>query len=271
MRILFLGDIMGRSGREAVETHLPTLKEKLNPDVIIINGENAAHGCGITSKICQSLYDIGAHCITMGNHTWDQRELLLTIDKDPYIVRPLNLPEGTPGKGFCLRELENGQRILIVNVLGQLSMDLYNSPFESLQKLLDRYQLKRDVDAIFVDFHAEATSEKMAAGYCFDGKITALIGTHTHIPTADAQILPKGTAVQCDAGMCGDYNSVIGIDTAFPIQRFTRKYTVDKKKPADGEGTVCGVFIVSNDKTGLAESIEPVRVGPRLHNIMPTT
>ena len=267
MRILFIGDVMGRSGRDAVQAHLPVLREKLQPDVVICNAENAAHGFGINKKICEDLYALGVDCVTTGNHIWDQREILLTIDQDPKLLRPANFPKGTPGRGFNLYTLKD-RKILVVNLMGRVFMDTLDDPFAAMAEILKSYKLGANADAIFVDFHAETTSEKMAFAHCFDGQVTAVIGTHTHIPTADCQIFDGGTAFQADAGMTGDYNSVIGVKKDVPILRFTRKLPTDKMQPAEGEATLCGTLIDTSDN-GLAKSIAPVRIGGRLQSSLP--
>lgn len=269
MRILFIGDVMGRTGRDAMTNHLPRLKKELQADVVIINGENAAHGIGITGKICESLYESGADCITTGNHIWDQREIIPYIDKDPKLLRPLNFPEGTVGNGFYIHEVSGGGRIMIVNAMARLFMDPMDDPFRALHDLVGKYPLKRSVQAIFVDFHGEATSEKMAMGHYLDGRISGLVGTHTHVPTADHHIMAQGTAYQTDAGMTGDYDSVIGVRKDIPIHRFTKKTPSERMVPSDGEATICGTFIETSDATGLAKNIAPVRVGGKLHPVMP--
>lgn len=269
MRILFLGDLMGRSGREAVEKHLPDLKDKLKPDVVIANGENAAHGKGITKKICTGLYELGVDCITSGNHIWDQRDIILQIDNDPKLLRPANFPQGTPGKGSYVHECADGRKILIANFMGRLFMDPMDDPFAAVNHLLEDYKLGQNVDAIFVDFHGETTSEKMAFTYMIDGRVSCVVGTHTHIPTADAHVFPEGTAFQADAGMCGDYDSVIGVPKHIPITRFSKKMPTERMVPADGEGTLCGIFVETDDKSGLAKDIAPVIVGPYLRNTFP--
>lgn len=269
MRILFIGDVVGRSGRDVLQKNLPSLKEKLKTDVVIVNGENAAHGIGITEKICKQFYEWGVDCITTGNHVWDQRDIILYIDKDPKLLRPVNYPSTTPGQGVYKHILPDGRTVLIINVMGSLFMSPLDEPFAAVDGVLKDVQLGKSADVIFVDVHAEATSEKMAMAHHLDGKISAIIGTHTHIPTADAQILPGGTAFQADAGMTGDYDSVIGMQKEIPIQRFVRKMPTDRLKPAEGEGTLCGTFIETDDKTGLAKSIAPVRVGPRLQESVP--
>lgn len=269
MRILFIGDVMGRSGREAVAKHLPVLREKLRPDVVIVNAENSAHGAGITGKICEELYALGVDCVTSGNHAWDQRDIILYIDKDPKLLRPANFPPGTPGKGDTLHVLEDGRKILIANFMGRLFMDPLDDPFQGVKELLKRHRLGHNADAIFIDFHAETTSEKMAFAQMLDGQVSAVVGTHTHIPTADAQVLPGGTAFQTDAGMSGDYDSVIGVRKDIPIARFSRKMPTERMSPADGEGTLCGTLIVTDNRTGLAKRIGPVIAGPRLDNRTP--
>lgn len=266
MKILFIGDIAARPGREALATHLPALKAELVPDVVIVNGENAAHGIGINEKICKEFWDLGTHVVTLGNHAWDQREVIPYIEREPRLIRPINYPPLTPGKGAYIHTLADGRKILVVNAMGRLYMDPLDDPFAALDQIARAHPLGRSVNAIFIDFHAEASSEKMALAHYLDGKVSAVVGTHTHIPTADAQILPSGTAFQCDAGMSGDYNSVIGMNPNTPIMRFTRKISMEKLSPTDGEGTLCGVFIETDDKTGRAVSIRPVRRGPRLHN-----
>jgi metallophosphoesterase (TIGR00282 family) len=269
MRILFIGDVMGRSGREAVEKHLPDLRRKLTPDVIICNAENAAHGFGINKKICEELYALGVDCVTTGNHIWDQREIILSIDQDPKLLRPVNFPKGTPGRGSYLHTVRDGRKILIVNAMGRVFMDALDDPFAALAEIVKANRLGGQVQAIFLDFHAEATSEKMAIAHYLDGQVSAVVGTHTHIPTADCQILPGGTAFQADAGMTGDYDSVIGVRKDIPILRFTRKMPTEKMQPADGEATLCGTWIETDDKTGKAVRIEPVRVGGRLQQSLP--
>ena len=271
MRILFLGDIVGRTGRDGLVKHLPDLKARLKPDVIIVNGENAAGGYGITDKIAQEFFALGVHCITTGNHAWDQKEMLRTINNEPRILRPLNYPDGTPGRGLYLHSLPDGRKILIVNVMAHLHMNpTLDDPFATMEKLVAQHRLGTSANAIFVDFHAEATSEKMAFGHIFDGRVSAVIGTHTHIPTADDQILPKGTAYMTDAGMCGDYDSIIGMKKEGSIWKFTRKLpTGEKNSPAEGEATLCGALIVTDKTSGLAQSIQPLRIGGKLFQVVP--
>ena len=270
MRILFFGDIMGRSGRDGLALHLPRLKSALKPDVIIANAENAAAGFGLTDKIAQDFYQLGVDCLTTGNHIWGQKELIGTIDRDPRLLRPLNYPEGTPGRGSYIHSLPGGQKILIANVMARVFMEpVLDDPFAATEKLLAAHRLGAGVQAIFIDFHGETTSEKMAFSHVVDGRVSAVVGTHTHVPTADEQILAKGTAYISDAGMCGDYDSVIGMKKEPSIWRFTRRIPGERFSPAEGEATVCGVFIETNDATGLATSIEPIRVGGKLRERMP--
>jgi metallophosphoesterase (TIGR00282 family) len=268
MRLLFCGDLVGRSGREIVLQQLPELRRRLQLDFVIVNGENAAGGFGITRKICEELYEAGADVVTGGNHSWDQKEMLAFIDSEPRLLRPLNFPPGTPGRGAGL--FTAGQRkVLVINVMGRLFMDPLDDPFQAVEQTLNRYRLGATVDAIVVDIHAEATSEKMAMGHALDGRVSLVVGTHTHVPTADAQVLPGGTAYQTDAGMCGDYNSVIGMDKQVPIQRFTRKLPTERLSVAQGPGTLCGVFVETDDRSGLARRVEAVRIGERLQEQIP--
>lgn len=269
MRILFIGDVMGRSGRDALAKHLPDLRARLKPDVVIVNGENAAHGIGITSDICKEFYAIGTDVITTGNHVWDQREIIPYIDRDPKLLRPINYPKGTPGKGFVVHQTPGGQKILVINAMARLFMDAMDDPFAAVNDLLGTYPLGGMVNAIFLDFHGEASSEKMAMAHYLDGRISVVVGTHTHCPTADVQIFDGGTAYQTDAGMTGDYNSVIGMKREVPIHRFTRKMASERLSPAEGEGTVCGLFVETDNKTGLALNAGAVRIGPRLKPELP--
>lgn len=264
MKILFLGDIVGRDGREAVVSALPGLRRDLKLDAVIANAENAAHGFGITPQICTDLYAAGVDCITTGNHVWDQREIIPYIGSDPRLIRPLNYPEATPGRGFYIIQTPHGHKILVTNVMGRLFMDALDDPFAGIDRLLKMHRLGADVQAIVVDIHAEANSEKMAMGYFCDGRASLVVGTHTHIPTADVQILPQGTGYQTDAGMCGSYDSVIGMDASLAVQRFVRKMPGERLRPAEGPVTLCGVVIDVDPKTGRCQSIMPLRQGGRL-------
>jgi 2',3'-cyclic-nucleotide 2'-phosphodiesterase len=262
---MFLGDVVGRCGRDAVALHLPALRERYLPDVVIVNGENAAHGFGITEDIYTVLREAGADAVTLGNHAFDQREALVFIEREDRLVRPLNWPGNCPGRGMTMIETEKGRRVLVINAMGRVMIEpQLDDPFVAIERALDSCRLRKDCDAIFLDFHAEATSEKMAMGHFVDGRASAIVGTHTHAPTADHQILPGGTAFLSDAGMCGDYNSVIGMDKAEPLQRFLRKLPVERMKPAEGEATVCGLAVETNDATGLAVNVAPFRIGGRL-------
>ncbi|MBT3558038.1 MAG: YmdB family metallophosphoesterase, partial [Rhodospirillales bacterium] len=227
MRILICGDVVGKSGRDAVHKHLPHAIEKLDVDFTIVNGENAAHGYGITRKICDGFFDLGVDAITTGNHVWKQKEIISWIGEEPRVLRPLNFPEGTPGKGATQFEARGGQRIMVVHPMGRQFMEPSDDPFAAVDDALRNYRLGKaasgNLDAIVVDIHAEATSEKMGMAHYLDGRVSAVVGTHTHIPTADAQILPGGTAFQTDLGMCGDYNSVIGMKKEAAIERFTTR------------------------------------------------
>src|SRR5438552_3923819 len=260
---------MGRAGRDAVRSRLPQLKRDLAVDLAIVNAENAAHGFGLTERLAGEIYDAGADILTTGNHVWDQRELIAYIPKDGRLLRPANFPEGTPGAGWCLHELAGGRSVLVVNLMGRLFMDALDDPFARLAALLAQYRLGAGATAIVVDFHAEATSEKMAFGHFADGRVSAVLGTHTHVPTADAQILPGGTAFISDAGMCGDYDSVIGLQKAASVRRFVTKLPGEKPQPAEGEATLCGVLVGIDDASGLARRIEPVRFGGRLAPYLP--
>ncbi len=270
MRILFFGDVVGRSGREALNKHLPVLKKKLGADFAIVNGENSASGFGISEQIVKALLNVGADVITCGDHCFDQPETKFFINQYPQMLRTLNMPVQLPGRGYNIYDLPRGKKILVIHLLAQLFVKFQvNCPFQAVTELLEKYKLGKDVDYIFVDFHGEATSEKMAMGQYLDGKVSAVIGTHTHVPTSDHQVLVKGTAYQTDAGMCGDYDSVIGFQKEVSIPSFLNKVRSEKMKPAEGEGTVCGVAIDLDDNSGLATSIKPIRVGGKLSEILP--
>jgi 2',3'-cyclic-nucleotide 2'-phosphodiesterase len=270
MKILFFGDIIGRSGRDALASRLPDLRQSLGVDFVVANGENAAHGFGITAKIADELFESGVDVITLGNHSWDQREMIGHIDQEPRLLRPLNYPPATPGRGAHIYTLPKGRKIMVVQVMGRLFMDPLDDPFAALERELARTRMgPGGVDAILVDVHCEASSEKMALGHFCDGKVSAVVGSHTHVPTADAQILPRGTAYQTDAGMCGDYDSVIGMQKAAAIARFVRKMPGERLTPAEGVATICGILVETCDKTGLATRIVPLRQGPRLIETLP--
>ncbi|MCH4022980.1 MAG: YmdB family metallophosphoesterase [Acetobacter sp.] len=269
MRLLFLGDIVGRSGREAVLSRLPSLREKLRLDVVIVNGENASHGFGLSPAIARELMEAGADVITLGNHAWDRRDLIGEIGGMSRVIRPLNFPPGTPGQGHVMVELADGRKLLAVNVMGRLFMDPLDDPFRMTQELLSRHRLGVTMQAAVIDIHAEASSEKWSFAHAFDGQVSLVVGTHTHTPTADHRILSGGTAFQSDAGMCGDYDSVIGMQKAAAVARFIRKMPGERLQPAEGEGTVAGLMVETDDATGLARRVAPLRQGGLLAQTMP--
>ena len=270
MRILFIGDIVGRSGRAVLLERLPRLVRDWRLDFVAVNGENAAGGFGITEAIYQEFVDAGADVVTGGNHSWDQKEALVFIERAPKLLRPINFPAGTPGRGVALIEAKNGARVLIVNAMGRIFMDPLDDPFAAVERELAACPLKQSADAIIVDIHAEATSEKQAMGHFCDGRASLVVGTHTHAPTADHQILPHGTAFVSDVGMTGDYNSVIGMDKEEPLMRFLRKISGARFEPAMGAATLCGLAVETDDATGLAQRIAAVRLGGRLEETQPT-
>jgi metallophosphoesterase (TIGR00282 family) len=269
MRLLFVGDVVGRSGRAAVTERLPGLKRSWKLDCIIVNGENAAGGFGITEPIYNEMIDAGADAITGGNHSWDQREALVFIERAPRLIRPLNYPPGTAGRGMALVDAANGARVLVINVMGRVFMDPLDDPFAAIERELTTCPLKGAADAIVIDMHGEATSEKQAMGFFCDGRASLVVGTHTHAPTADHRVLPGGTAYVSDVGMTGDYDSVIGMNKAEPLHRFTRKIPSGKFEPASGPATLCGVAVETDDASGLATRIAPVRLGGQLHEARP--
>ena len=264
MRLIFLGDVVGRTGREAVSRELPRLRERYQPDLVVVNGENAAAGFGITAKICAELHEAGVDCITTGNHAWDQREIIPYIAQDKRLLRPINFPPGTPGWGGHLFQTPRGQKVVVINVMCRLFMDALDDPFRALDAELSKYALGGTANLILVDVHGEATSEKQSIGHYCDGRVSAVLGTHSHVPTADGWVLPGGTAYQTDVGMCGDYDSVIGMKKEVAMLRFIRKMPGERLSPAEGEGTLCAAVVETDDRTGLAKSIRPVRVGGRL-------
>lgn len=271
MRLAFFGDVVGRSGREGLADHLPDLKRRLGLDFVIVNAENAAAGFGITENTARELFQAGADCLTLGNHAWDQREAMTYIVREPRLIRPLNYPvlSDAPGRGAQLFETDSGRRVLVTNLLGRVHMEAMEDPFAAVDRELDACPLGLAADAIVVDMHCEATSEKMAMGHFCDGRASLVVGTHTHVPTADAQILPGGTAYQTDAGACADYDSVIGNQKDEPLRRFTTRISGGRYKPAEGPATVCGVYVETDPATGLARRIEPIRVGGRLSQTIP--
>jgi metallophosphoesterase (TIGR00282 family) len=267
MNILFLGDIIGRPGRDVVAAELPGLRRRLKIDLIIANGENSAGGFGLTRAIAKEFFASGIDVITTGNHWADQKEILTYIDAEDRVLRPLNYPRGTPGKGANLYQTPAGS-VLVINAMGRIFMDPLDDPFAAVDRELNACALGEGADAIVVDMHAEATSEKMAMGHFCDGRASLVVGSHQHVPTADAQIFPGGTAFQADAGACADYDSVIGMDKVEPVQRFLRKMASQRYFPATGPATLCAVF-VQTSANGLANRIEPVRTGGRLKPSLP--
>jgi hypothetical protein len=271
MRIAFFGDVVGRSGREGVVEHLPALRRALGLEFVIVNAENAAAGFGITEATARELFAAGADCLTLGNHSWDQKEALTYIVRESRLLRPLNYPvmAQAPGSGAQLFETERGRRVLVVSLLGRVHMDALDDPFAAVDAELAACPLGEMADAVVVDMHAEATSEKMAMGHFCDGRASLVVGTHTHVPTADSQILTHGTAYQTDAGACADYDSVIGNQKEEPLRRFTTRISGGRYRPAEGPATVCGVYVETDDVTGLARRVEPIRVGGRLAQAVP--
>lgn len=269
MRIAVFGDVVGRSGRNGLLDRLPGLKKKLGLDFIVVNVENAAGGFGVTAQIVDAFLDAGADALTTGNHAYDQRDEIDIFDREDRLLRPANFPASNPGRGSGVFEAKNGASVLVVHAQGQIAMPPGDDPFAAVDRELAGAVLGKDVDAVIVDFHAEATSEKMAMGHFLDGRASLVVGTHTHVPTADDQILPRGTGYITDLGMCGDYDSVIGMEKSEPLRRFTTKIPGGRFSPANGEATLCGVMIETDPATGLAGSIHPIRVDGRLRRAFP--
>ncbi len=269
MRILFIGDVVGRAGRAAVNERLPGLIKDWKLDLVVVNGENAAGGFGITETIYTELVDAGADAITLGNHAWDQREALVFIERAPRLIRPLNYPKGAPGRGAALIDAKNGKRALVVNAMGRIFMEALDDPFAAIERELSACALKRDADAIVLDFHCEATSEKQAMGHFCDGRASLVVGTHTHAPTADQRVLAGGTAFVSDVGMTGDFDSVIGMNKDEPLNRFLRKIPGSKFEPANGPATLCALAVETDDTSGLALKVGAVRLGGILEQARP--
>ncbi|MGB3445348.1 MAG: TIGR00282 family metallophosphoesterase [Xanthobacteraceae bacterium] len=270
MRILFIGDVVGRSGRDAIMEHLPKVIADWKVDLAVVNGENSAGGFGITEAIYNDFIDAGADAVTLGNHSWNQKEALVFIERAPRLVRPINYMPGTPGRGAALVETRTGKRALVINALGRLFMEPVDDPFAMIDRELEACPLRQAADAIVVDFHCEATSEKQGAGHFCDGRASLVVGTHTHIPTSDHQILPGGTAYMTDAGMTGDYDSVIGMKKEEPLRRFTTGIPSARFEPAEGVATMSGIAVETDDATGLAVKVAPVRIGGRLEQAVPS-
>jgi metallophosphoesterase (TIGR00282 family) len=270
MKFLFLGDMVGSTGRDAVFDRLPGLIRDYKLDFVVVNGENAAHGFGITEEIFLSTIDAGADVVTTGNHVWAQREALSFCERHDNFLRPANYPKGTPGKGAYLYEARNGARILVSNIMGRVFMNPeLDDPFACAEEVLDSCPLGEQADAVIIDFHAEATSEKQCFGHFVDGRASLVVGTHTHMPTADCQILDGGTGYMSDSGMCGDYNSSLGMEKEELINRFVTKIPRGRMEVAKGPATICGVGVEISDRTGLAEKIAPLRLGARLEETIP--
>ncbi|HTZ67872.1 MAG TPA: TIGR00282 family metallophosphoesterase [Roseiarcus sp.] len=268
MRLLFIGDIVGRSGRAALLEQAPLLRARWNLDFIIVNGENAAGGFGLTEAIFEDFLSVGVDAVTLGNHAFDQREALVFIERQPRLIRPTNFPPGTPGRGATVVESESGARLLVVNVMGRIFMDALDDPFAAVKRELSACPLGEKCDASVVDFHAEASSEKWTFGHFVDGKASLVVGTHTHAPTADHRILAGGTGFISDVGMTGDYDSVIGMEKDEPLRRFTLRIPSGRFEPALGPATLCAVA-AEIGPDGLAKAIAPVRIGGVLKPAMP--
>lgn len=270
MRILFLGDVVGRAGRAAVTERLASLREEWRLDFVVVNGENATNGAGLSAAHAKALLDAGADCLTLGDHAFDQKDMLSFVASEPRVLRPLNFAKGAPGKGARLFTATGGRKVLVTQALGTVFMKrCFDDPFSAVETVLKSHPLGGLAQAILVDMHCEATSEKMAMGHFCDGRASLVVGTHTHVPTGDTQILPAGTAFQSDAGMCGDYNSVIGMDKAEPMRRFVTGMSKGRFQPATGEATLSGVFVETDDRSGKAKSVRMIRVGGRLEQATP--
>ncbi len=270
MRILFLGDVVGRTGREAIASRLPALRTDWRLDFIVVNGENATNGAGLSPPHAKAMFEAGADCITLGDHAFDQREMLQFIETEPRILRPLNFAKSAPGRGARLFEATRGRKILVAQALGQVFMNRpFDDPFSEIEAVLKTHPLGGQAQASLIDMHCEATSEKMAMGHWCDGRASVVVGTHTHVPTADTMILPRGTAYQSDAGMCGDYNSVIGMDPSVPLRRFITGMPGGRFTPAEGEATLSGIYVETDDQTGKTTAAVAVRQGGRLSQTGP--
>lgn len=269
MRILLIGDVVGRSGRHGVTDRLPDLMQEWRLDFVVVNGENAAGGFGITETIYKEMLGAGADAVTLGNHAFDQKEALVFIGRASRLIRPVNYPKGTPGRGAALIDARNGARVLVINAMGRVFMDALDDPFAALEREIGACPLRTGADVIIVDMHAEASSEKQAMGHFLDGKVSIVYGTHTHVPTADHHVLPGGTAFMTDIGMTGDYDSCIGMAKDEPVSRFLRRIPSSKFEPAHGPATLCGLAVETDDKTGLAVRVAAVRLGGRLEEARP--
>ena len=265
MKILFLGDVMGRAGRRAISENLSRLRDAWKLDFVVVNGENATGGMGLSGAHAKLLLEAGADCLTLGDHAFDQKDMLSFIETEPRVIRPLNFSKSAPGKGARLFTSKNGRKVLVTQALGQVFMKRpFDDPFSALDTVLKTHPLGGMASAVIVDMHCEATSEKMAMGHWCDGRASLVVGTHTHVPTADAMILPAGTAYLTDAGMCGDYQSVIGMEKTEPLRRFITGMPKERFTPANDVATLSGVYVETDDRTGLARHVAPLRLGGRL-------
>ena len=270
MKLMFLGDVMGRAGRAAVAERLPKLRADWGLDFVVVNGENASQGAGLTAEHARVLLQAGADVITLGDHAFDQKDMLQFAETEPRIIRPLNFSKVAPGKGARVFDAPGGRKVLVAQVLGQVFMKRpFDDPFSAIETVLKTHRLGAAVQAAIIDVHCEATSEKMAMGHWCDGHASLVVGTHTHVPTADHMILPGGTAYLSDAGMCGDYNSVIGMEKLEPLRRFITGMSGGRFEPANGEATLAGVYVETDDRTGKATRIRAVRQGGRLEQAGP--
>lgn len=270
MKILFLGDVMGRAGRTAISQNLPRLREEWRLDFVVVNGENASNGMGLTGSHAKLILEAGADCVTLGDHAFDQKDMMQFIETEPRIIRPINFAKTAPGKGARVFEAKGGRKVLVAQVLGQVFMKrAFDDPFSAIDSVLRAHPLGGLVNASLVDMHCEATSEKMAMGHFCNGRASVVVGTHTHVPTADAMILSGGTAYQSDAGMCGDYNSVIGMDKAEPMRRFVTGMMKSRFTPAEGEATLSGLYVETDDRSGKATKVSMIREGGLLQNAAP--
>jgi metallophosphoesterase (TIGR00282 family) len=270
MKMLFLGDVMGRAGRTAITEMLPNLRVQWGLDFVVVNGENASQGAGLSGEHAKAIFAAGADCVTLGDHAFDQKDMLQAIEADPRILRPINFSKVAPGRGVKIFDATQGRRVLVAQILGQVFMKRpFDDPFSAIEQVLKTHRLGASVQAAIIDIHAEATSEKMAMGHWCDGQASLVVGTHTHVPTGDAMILPKGTAYLTDAGMCGDYDSVIGMEKLEPLRRFITGMSASRFEPANGPATLSGVYVETDDKTGLAQKVRMIRQGGRLQQAGP--
>ncbi len=269
MKLLFLGDVMGRAGRDAVAERLPRLIADYAFDFVVVNGENASHGRGLTEGHYNELRAAGADVVTLGDHSWDQRDTQSYIAREPHLLRPINFAPDAPGRGANLIEGRNGHRVLVINAQGRVFMDPVDDPFRAVEAAIAACPLGEQADAVLVDFHTEATSEIQAMGVFLDGRASLVVGTHTHIPTADHRILKGGTALMADAGMCGDFDSIIGVEMEEPLNRFLTGIPNGRFTPAEGEATICGVAVETDPRSGLATMLSPVRIGGTLSQALP--